>query len=106
MVQEGQREQYDEGICTLPPEGWWCSRTPGHEGPCAARPMDEPWEGDLTAEEEALIDAAWEKHKAADPNGLRELIAAEINLGDRYATADRIIAALSKATPPTIERSE
>jgi len=23
--------------CELPPEGWWCSREPGHEGPCAAR---------------------------------------------------------------------
>lgn len=25
--------------CPLPPPGWWCSRTPGHEGPCAARPV-------------------------------------------------------------------
>ena len=25
-------------ICTLPPEGWWCSREPGHEGPCSGRP--------------------------------------------------------------------
>lgn len=24
--------------CLLPPEGWYCSRAPGHEGPCAARP--------------------------------------------------------------------
>lgn len=24
--------------CKLPPAGWWCSRAPGHEGPCAARP--------------------------------------------------------------------
>ena len=23
--------------CDVPPEGWWCSRDPGHEGPCAAR---------------------------------------------------------------------
>lgn len=23
--------------CTLPPVGWYCSREPGHEGPCAAR---------------------------------------------------------------------
>ena len=27
----------DQG-CTVPPEGWWCSRGPGHDGPCAARP--------------------------------------------------------------------
>jgi hypothetical protein len=24
-------------VCGKPPEGWWCSRTPGHKGPCAAR---------------------------------------------------------------------
>lgn len=22
--------------CTLPPDGWECSRNPGHKGPCAA----------------------------------------------------------------------
>jgi hypothetical protein len=27
------------GACTRPPEGWSCSREPGHEGPCAARPI-------------------------------------------------------------------
>jgi hypothetical protein len=26
--------------CKLPPPGWWCSREPGHDGPCAARPTD------------------------------------------------------------------
>lgn len=24
--------------CMRPPPGWWCSREPGHSGPCAARP--------------------------------------------------------------------
>jgi hypothetical protein len=24
--------------CDRAPAGWWCSRTPGHDGPCAARP--------------------------------------------------------------------
>lgn len=24
--------------CKLPPEGWWCAREPGHEGPCCALP--------------------------------------------------------------------
>lgn len=23
--------------CRVPPEDWWCSRLPGHDGPCAAR---------------------------------------------------------------------
>ena len=27
-------------FCTLPPEGWSCSREPGHEGACAAIPKD------------------------------------------------------------------
>jgi hypothetical protein len=24
--------------CQIPPEGWTCSREPGHDGPCAADP--------------------------------------------------------------------
>ncbi len=28
--------------CEVPPQGWWCSREPGHDGPCAARPSMEP----------------------------------------------------------------
>jgi hypothetical protein len=28
--------------CRLPPDGWWCSRAAGHEGPCAARAFDDP----------------------------------------------------------------
>lgn len=55
-----------EGICTVPPEGWWCSRTPGHEGPCAARPIEES-DAPLTDDENAMIDRAWERHKAAAP---------------------------------------
>lgn len=62
-----QAEQYDEGICTIPPQGWWCSRTPGHEGPCAARPLEEPDDAPLSAADEARINRAWEKHKAAGP---------------------------------------
>lgn len=27
-----------ERRCKVPPPGWWCSREPGHEGPCAAHP--------------------------------------------------------------------
>ena len=26
--------------CTLPPPGWYCTREPGHEGPCAALPTE------------------------------------------------------------------
>lgn len=37
-VQDGMREKVADQGCRVPPEGWWCSREPGHEGPCAARP--------------------------------------------------------------------
>jgi hypothetical protein len=32
-------------LCKIPPQGWWCSREAGHEGPCAARPvnLEAPW---------------------------------------------------------------
>lgn len=26
-------------VCPLPPTGWYCTRPPGHEGPCAAHPL-------------------------------------------------------------------
>lgn len=26
-------------VCVRPPEGWYCTRPPGHEGPCAALPV-------------------------------------------------------------------
>lgn len=34
--------------CEAPPEGWFCTRDAGHDGPCAARPVSElcpssPW---------------------------------------------------------------
>lgn len=28
-------------LCPVPPPGWWCSREPGHDGPCAARPTED-----------------------------------------------------------------
>jgi hypothetical protein len=28
-------------LCNRPPAGWWCSRFPGHTGPCAARPLSQ-----------------------------------------------------------------
>lgn len=30
------------GRCTRAPDGWWCSREPDHDGPCAARPKPHP----------------------------------------------------------------
>ena len=35
-----QPEEILMTFCALPPEGWTCSRGPGHDGPCAARPKE------------------------------------------------------------------
>jgi hypothetical protein len=43
--------------CDVPPAGWYCTRRPGHEGPCAAVP--EPTTGsyrDLPSEPGTVID--------------------------------------------------
>lgn len=32
-------KQSKDKICDIPPEGWYCSRPQGHEGPCAAWPV-------------------------------------------------------------------
>lgn len=37
--------------CNLPPEGWHCSRPRGHEGPCAALPIDVDFEKHSPAKE-------------------------------------------------------
>lgn len=29
-------------VCEMPPIGWRCTRMPGHDGPCAAWPVDQP----------------------------------------------------------------
>lgn len=52
VVTEGLRQNCHRGTvgcyldhpdaCHLPPVGWWCSRQPGHDGPCAARRATDP----------------------------------------------------------------
>lgn len=39
--------QADAKVCDLPPLGWRCTRTAGHEGPCAA--VEAPEDADLVA---------------------------------------------------------
>lgn len=34
----GELEGIVAGACAAPPSGWYCTRTPGHDGPCAAYP--------------------------------------------------------------------
>lgn len=46
-VTDAYRDNFDAifrkkapAACTIPPAGWYCTRTPGHEGPCAAHPVE------------------------------------------------------------------
>jgi hypothetical protein len=32
--------RFAEEECRVPPPGWYCTRTPGHDGPCAALPNE------------------------------------------------------------------
>ncbi len=36
-----ERERVEASPCDKPPPGWRCTRGLGHEGPCAAWPVDE-----------------------------------------------------------------
>lgn len=33
--------EVDDEQCATPPEGWYCTRADGHDGPCAAYPKDD-----------------------------------------------------------------
>ena len=52
---------------------WRCYLEDGHDddgtAPCpdCDGRGDEPWEGELTPEENAMVDAAWQRHEAARP---------------------------------------
>lgn len=41
-VHEFLKETEVKDTCTVPPKGWTCSRPAGHEGPCAASPVEAP----------------------------------------------------------------
>lgn len=49
-----------EQRCNVPPEGWYCTREPGHDGPCAAKPTSgklEEWFADAPDDEATLTPA-------------------------------------------------
>ena len=39
---EDLRQASAPAVCTVPPAGWHCTRTPGHDGPCAASQASTP----------------------------------------------------------------
>ena len=53
MMENDDQNVADQRQCQLPPVGWYCTRKPGHDGPCAAHPGTAP-----VAAEVASIDTA------------------------------------------------
>lgn len=45
-------------VCQVPPPGWFCSRTPGHSGPCAARQAEPESAKGFATQQEAWIAGA------------------------------------------------
>lgn len=73
--------------CTRPPAGWWCSRDAGHDGPCAAHPLDTP----------SPID---------HPRGLIAQLITDAGVPSQRAhqVADEIVAAYAELNAPRPER--
>lgn len=76
--------------CQVAPEGWWCHRPGGHDGPCAAHPGTER-SADYV---QALTDAvyvlgrarrSWEREPDDNPAKARNLYA--------YSEAERVLGA-------------
>lgn len=55
-------------VCQIPPEGWWCSREAGHEGPCAAREVVPPCYAKLIADLRAPL--YWSAENGPDDSQL------------------------------------
>lgn len=52
-------------ICQVPPEGWYCTRKAGHDGPCAAHPHEADRE--LDADDYACIAKGMERLNSSKP---------------------------------------
>jgi hypothetical protein len=66
--------------CNLPPDGWLCTRKPGHEGPCAAVPCD----GELIAALDVVLEAAEPGLEYGDP--VLEAAIARVRLGQAWVS--------------------
>jgi hypothetical protein len=51
----GEVDALIAGRCTVPPQGWLCTREPGHEGPCAAHQVHVNADADLNPAEWVLL---------------------------------------------------
>lgn len=95
-----------EKVCTVPPAGWSCSREPGHEGPCAASPVDE--RGRRGFVPVTIPPVGWEADLGpAPPDEPRPMEAIQADVDDaREALAeaqerwDEVVAELEQATDP------
>jgi len=56
--------------CTIPPDGWYCTRAKGHTGPCAAWPIPEK-ESDPSATANDALSCPFCLEGDFDPIGLK-----------------------------------
>lgn len=68
--------------CQKPPEGWWCSRDSGHEGPCAARRFGERSEASVRSITIDAIDAEMARARTKFPGNGKLLAALVEEVGE------------------------
>lgn len=74
-----------DGVCTVPPEGWHCTRKRGHHGSCAAVPS--PGHG-LSLADQAIEVARSHNHVKVMEWGLRQL---EWDRGGQFVDSNRVV---------------
>jgi len=83
----GKAEMPDQG-CKLPPDGWYCSLEPGHDGPCAALPnrtamLGQEWVSKVTSSDAPELSVIG----AAVDNGMPPHVARAVRTAREYRMA-------------------
>lgn len=68
--------------CEVPPEGWYCTRRPGHDGPCAALPTEQPTTERVALERIRLHGSPWWRDEWGTPASIANQA---LNAGDSAA---------------------
>jgi hypothetical protein len=75
-------------VCILPPAGWYCTRAPGHDGPCAALPVQAGEATPLTDERiKDIAQGLYHADHQDDPHGYDIALARRIETELRASLA-------------------
>lgn|GEM_PF-4156126 len=83
----------EERRCELPPAGWRCTRGAGHDGPCAAIPVDE---GSDRLEAATAAARAWMVDHDLEGYWFASLAADVLAAADRVTVSDEVVRELTK----------